>query len=78
MIIDLPPHIEKIIINEAQIKGISVADLISQKFADTYPKGDIRRLKGIAKSDVVMSLEQINEAIVDGAIPKIFKSINHK
>lgn len=68
MIIDLPPHIEQIIINEAQIKGISVADLISQKFVDAYPKGDIRRLKGIAKSDVVMSLEQINEAIVDGAI----------
>lgn len=68
MIVDLPPHIEQLIINKAQIKGMSVADLMSQKFANIYLKGDIRRLKGIAKSDTVVSLEKINEAIVGGAI----------
>lgn len=33
MIIDLPPHIERVIIQQAQIQGISISELISQKFS---------------------------------------------
>lgn len=33
MIIDLPPHIEQVIIQQAQIQGISISELISQKFS---------------------------------------------
>ena len=52
MLIDIPIHIEQIIIKQAQEQGISVSQLITQTFAKpkVYPKGDIRRLKGIVKT----------------------------
>lgn len=31
--LDLPPHVEQVIISQAQAKGISVADLIVQTFS---------------------------------------------
>lgn len=70
MFIDLPPHIEQNIVIQAQNAGLSVADLISQwaSQANPYPKGDIRRLKGIAKTDIKASIDEMNNAIALGAV----------
>lgn len=68
MIIDLPLHIEQMIVHEAQKQGVSVAELIMQKFQPDYPKGDIRRLKGIVKTEKVASIDEINQAIELGAV----------
>lgn len=70
MIIDIPLHIEQIIVNQAQAQGVSVEQLIIQKFAITqdYPKGDIRRLKNFVKTDISTDIETMNKDIVMGAI----------
>lgn len=70
MIIDIPLHIEQIIVNQAQAQGVSVEQLIIQKFAITqdYPKGDIRRLKNFVKTDISADIETMNKDIVMGAI----------
>lgn len=70
MFIDIPPYVEQIIVNQAKEQGISVAQLIEQTFVmpQTYPKGDIRRLKGIVKTDIKADINAMNEAIVIGAI----------
>ncbi|QMT31381.1 hypothetical protein [Alysiella filiformis] len=68
MIIDLPLHVEQMIVHEAQKQGVSVAELITQKFKSDYPKGDIRRLKGIVKTEKVASIDEINQAIELGAV----------
>ena len=33
----------------------------------SYPKGDIRRLKGLVKTDVKASIDEMNTAIAQGA-----------
>lgn len=70
MIIDIPPQIEQIIISQAQSKGISVDELIVQKFAtkEMYPKGDVRRLKYIIKTDIKASINDMNNGIAMGAV----------
>lgn len=70
MIIDIPPQVEQMIIHQAQSQGISVDELIIQKFAtkDMYPKGDIRRLKHIIKTDIKASIDEINDGIAMGAV----------
>lgn len=70
MVIDIAPDIEQMIISQAKEQGISVAQLIERKFAkpQTYPKGDIRRLKGIIKTDIKADINAMNEAIAMGAI----------
>lgn len=70
MVIDIAPDIEQIIISQAKEQGISVAQLIEQTFVmpQTYPKGDIRRLKGIVKTDIEADINAMNEAIAMGAI----------
>lgn len=68
MFIDLPLHIEQRIVHQAEYQGISLAELIIQKFSNDYPKGDIRRLKGIAKSDINVSIDEMNKDIALGAV----------
>lgn len=70
MFIDIPPHIEQIIVNQAQQQGISVSELIVKTFTNQslYPKGDIRRLKGIIKTDIKVGVDEMNQAIAIGAL----------
>lgn len=70
MFIDIPPHIEQIIVNQAQKQGISVSELIAETFAkpQAYPKGDVRRLKHIIKTDIKVDIDDMNKAIAMGAI----------
>lgn len=68
MVIDLPPHIEQTIVSQAKIQGLSVAELIAQKFSDVPPQGDIRRLKGIVQSQASVGLDDMNKAIALGAM----------
>lgn len=71
MFIDIPPYVEQMIISQAKEQGISVAQLIEQTFVmpqTYYPKGDIRRLKGIVKTDIKADINAMNEAIAMGAI----------
>lgn len=35
MVIDLPPYVEQVLIQQAQAQGVSVADLVMQKFGLT-------------------------------------------
>lgn len=62
MIIDIPPYVEQMIVNQAKEQGISVSELIERTFAkpQTYPKGDIRRLKGIIKTDIKVNIDEMN------------------
>lgn len=70
MIIDVSPQIEQMIISQAQAKGVSVAQLITEKFAapQAYPKGDIRRLKNIVKTDIKADIDTMNSDIALGAM----------
>lgn len=70
MIIDIPLHIEQMIVSQAQAQGISVEQLIMQKFGviQSYPKGDIRRLKNFVKTEINADIEKMNKDIAMGAI----------
>lgn len=69
MVIDIPPYVEQMIVSQAKEQGISVSELITQTFAKPqYPKGDIRRLKGIVKTDIKVDIDEMNKAIAMGAI----------
>ena len=69
MIINRPPYVEQMIVNEAEQKGISIDELIIQTFyKQPYPKGDIRRLKGIGQSEHSVSIDEMNTAIKHGAV----------
>lgn len=70
MFIDIPPHIEQMIVSQAQAQGISVAELITAKFTTTptYPKGDIRRLKNIVQTNIKANIDEMNNDIAMGAV----------
>lgn len=50
MIIDLPPHIEQVIIRQAKAQGISVSELIANKFDDKADNPMIARALSLPKT----------------------------
>lgn len=73
--LDLPEEIEQTIIQSAEKQGITVSELLLKSFyschfveLNPYPKGDIRRLKGMIKTPIRATIEEINGAIALGAI----------
>lgn len=72
--LELPAHIETIIIQTAQKQGISVSELMLNSFkqqhslADHYPQGDVRRLKGMINTQIQAGMDDINHGIELGAL----------
>lgn len=59
MLIDLPPHIEQIIISQAQTQGVSVAELISQKFETTPQNPMIARALALPKTNCFEGVDAV-------------------
>lgn len=70
--LELPSHVEKMIVQTARQQGISVSELVLRSFQQhwaekAYPQGDIRRLKGMVATAIHASMDEMNQAIVAGA-----------
>lgn len=59
MLIELPPHIEQIIISQAQIQGVSVAELISQKFETPTQNPMIEAVMALEPSDNFKNIDAV-------------------
>lgn len=59
MLIDLPPHIEQIIISQAQIQGISVAEFIIQKVANETPNPMIEAVMALEPSQSFKEVDAV-------------------
>lgn len=59
MLIDLPPHIEQIIISQAQIQGISVAEFIIQKVVDEKPNSMIEAVMALEPSQSFKEVDAV-------------------
>ena len=51
MVIDLPPDVEQVLIQQAQAQGVSVADLVMQQFGLTRAEPQQEEVSGIPSFD---------------------------
>lgn len=66
IVLELPPHKQAFLERQSQQAGMSVEQYIISKIIpeDDVPfRNNIEKLKGIAKTDVKLSIEEMNEAI---------------
>lgn len=59
MLIDLPPHIEQIIIERANYQGISVAEFIIQKVIDETPNSMIEAVMALEPSNNFKTVDAV-------------------